>query len=107
MFEVSRGGALGVFRSCRQTKAMVTSSSSMFSNRITCLDEPSGEKNKNTVICILGSQYGRSSANKQLQVQVRLNSAFTQLQAKFKNGSINSHGKDANAARTESKRCPH
>lgn len=42
MFEVSPGDALGVFRSCHQTKPMVTSVSSMFSNRITCLGESSG-----------------------------------------------------------------
>lgn len=50
MFEVSPGDALGVFGSCHQTKPMVTSASSMFSNRITCLGEPSGwgkKKKKN------------------------------------------------------------
>lgn len=62
-FEVLRGGALGVFRSCHQTKPMVTSSSSMLSNRITCLDEPSGEKNKTKtwrLACSAGARSGFS-----------------------------------------------
>lgn len=54
MFEVSRGGSLGVFRSCHQTKPMVTRFSSMFSKRFTCLDEPSGEK-KTKNICVMCS----------------------------------------------------
>lgn len=77
MFEVSRGGAPGMFRSCHQTKPMVTSSSSMFSNRITCLDEPFGEEKQ-------------KHANLQERVQLTdrystgeaSDSAFTQLKVK-------------------------
>lgn len=77
MFDVSRGGALCVFRSCHRTKQMVTTSPSMFLNRITCLDEPSGEKkntSQNMDLHALQSHvhYAKSSADKQTRtVQVR------------------------------------